>query len=160
MRPVWSEYFLRLAEVAATRATCPRLAVGCVLADRDHQVIATGYNGGVSGLDHCLDAGCILENGRCVRANHAEQNAIIQAARRGVSTVGAACYVTHQPCFVCFRHLLAAGVRQIVYRHPYGETLRTEYTAWAHALSVDFRHRPGVTRLDKGPSGVAESGLL
>ena len=82
-RPSWDEYFLKLAMLASERATCPRMHCGCVLA-RDRFVLATGYNGSLPGTPHCDTDGCIVVNDHCVRTNHAEINAICQAAHHGI----------------------------------------------------------------------------
>jgi dCMP deaminase len=118
VRPDWDDYFLGLARQVATRATCDRLHVGCVLV-RDRVVVATGYNGAARGLDHCDDAGHDVEDGHCVRAVHAEANAVAQAAREGVRVLGATAYATHLPCWPCFRLLLNAGVTRVVFGEPY-----------------------------------------
>lgn len=117
-RPSWDRYFMSLAEAAATRATCPRLQVGCVLVvDRD--VVATGYNGSASGSEHCTEAGCLMPHGSCIRTVHAEGNAVARAAKRGVSVDGAVAYVTHSPCWACYMLLNNAGISRIVYRTRY-----------------------------------------
>lgn len=109
---------MHLAHVVATRATCPRKSVGCVLV-RDHTILSTGYNGAVRGLPHCTDVGCEMVEGHCVNVIHAEINAIVQAARNGVRIEGAECYVTASPCWNCFKALANAGVKRIVYREFY-----------------------------------------
>ncbi len=88
MRPSWDQYFLKLAMLASERATCPRMHCGCVLVRHKH-VLATGYNGSLPGLPHCDDIGCLIVNDHCIRTNHAEMNAITQAAKNGVSIAGA-----------------------------------------------------------------------
>ena len=117
-RQTWDAYFLDLAGHASTRATCDRLHVGCVLV-RDRDVIATGYNGSVSGLPHCDDAGHDMEDGHCVRTVHAEMNALCMSARNGHSTRGATAYVTHYPCWLCFKLLSQSGITRVVYKHRY-----------------------------------------
>ena len=117
-RPSWDTYFLQMALHVATRATCPRAQVGCVLV-RDKRMLTTGYNGSPAGLPHCLDVGCMIVNGHCLRSLHAEQNAIIQAALHGVTTANATCYVTHQPCVHCAKMLINAGVVRVVFINQY-----------------------------------------
>lgn len=112
-RPTWEETFFALARTWAARATCPRLSVGCVLVNSDHQVIASGYNGAARGEPHCTDAGCRIAGGHCVRAIHAELNALLQAARVGVSVRGTTLYVTHRPCVRCWVMLRQAGVEDV-----------------------------------------------
>ena len=114
MRPSWDEYFLAIAKETAKRATCKRAKHGCVLV-RDNAVISTGYNGSPPGVEHCLDKGCLMLNEHCERCNHAEMNAICQAAKRGASTEGATAYVTGEPCLECVRTLLCAGISKVVY---------------------------------------------
>ncbi len=109
MRPGWDEYFMEIARTVATRATCPRAAVGCVLV-REHRILTTGYNGAPRGVAHCTDVGCTVVNEHCVRATHAEANAVVQGALHGVSLQGATAYCTHQPCVNCSKLLISAGV--------------------------------------------------
>lgn len=118
-RPSFHETMFKLAKVWAERATCPRLSVGAVIVNADHQVLATGYNGSVRGHAHCLDHGCVLEGDHCVRAVHAEANALMQAARVGVSVNGALIYVTHTPCIACAKLLAQAGVGNLLYLESY-----------------------------------------
>ena len=87
LRADWNQYFMGIAHQAATRATCPRKHVGAVIV-RDRTVLSTGYNGSVRGLPHCEDVGCVMEDGHCVTTVHAEANAILQAAKNGVSIEG------------------------------------------------------------------------
>lgn len=117
-RPTWDEYFLNIALEVANRSTCDRAQVGAVIV-KDKRILTTGYNGSPSGLPHCTDAGCLMDNGHCIRTLHAEQNAIIQAALHGVSTAGASIYVTHQPCFLCAKTIINAGIGEIVYAREY-----------------------------------------
>lgn len=117
-RPTWTQYFLNLAAVVATRATCDRAHVGCVLV-RDRRVLATGYNGSVSGAEHCDDVGHYMVDGHCVRTVHDAANALAQAARHGVSTEGATAYVTHCPCLNCAKQLASSGVREVYASQSY-----------------------------------------
>lgn len=129
-RPSWDEYFMTLANQVATRTTCIRRAVGCVLV-RDKRIIATGYNGAPSGLRHCAEIGCMRQQlgvpsgqkHELCRALHAEQNALIQAARYGLSVEGATLYVNTQPCVLCAKMLINAGICEIVYANPYPDEL-------------------------------------
>ena len=100
MRKPWDDYFMDMARMVATRATCDRKQVGAVIV-RDRRTIASGYNGSVSGDVHCEDHGCKVVDGHCIRTVHAESNAILQCAKFGVSTDGATLYVTHFPCLQC-----------------------------------------------------------
>lgn len=131
----WDEYFLRIAHEVATRSTCTRKQVGCVIA-RDHTILATGYVGSARGQPHCLDVGCeIGPNGGCIRTVHAELNAIAQAAKRGVAIEGAAAYVTMSPCDACLKALVNTGVRRIMFGESY--RIPPNY-GLAHACGVDL----------------------
>ncbi len=123
----WDEYFMAIAEKVATRSTCDRKHVGCVLV-RDKMILSTGYNGSIRGLDHCDDAGHLMEDGHCVRTVHAEANAIVQSARNGVRIEGASCYVTASPCWACFRMLANAGVSRICFGEFYRDPRAIEYS--------------------------------
>lgn len=125
-RPSWDEYFLKLAMLASERATCPRMHCGCVLV-KDKVVLATGYNGSLPKTPHCTDAGCLVVDGHCVRTNHAEINAICQAARQGVHLAGATAYVTNMPCTACSKALIAAGVVRVVIFSEYHDTLAERF---------------------------------
>jgi len=121
-RPSWNSYWASMARLVASRATCPRLHVGCILV-RGNRLLATAYNGSLPGAQHCDDVGCLLVNGSCQRTVHAEQNALLDAASRGVSVNGATAYVTHQACTTCVKLLAAAGIVDIWFLEPYGQSL-------------------------------------
>lgn len=125
-RPEWDDYFMQLALLASTRATCLRRSVGAVLV-RDRHVLSTGYNGSPPGMPHCTQAGCLMEEGHCVRTIHAEQNAILQSAQHGVVTRGATLYTTYRPCIICSRMVVGAGIVRVVY---YGE----DPQGWSHEV--------------------------
>ncbi len=125
-RPSWDEYFLKLAMLASERATCPRMHCGCVLV-KDRFVLATGYNGSLPGQPHCEDVGCLIVDNHCVRTNHAEINALVQAARHGVSTVGATAYITNMSCTTCAKALIAAGIKRVVVFSDFHDTLATQF---------------------------------
>lgn len=129
-RPSWDEYFISMAQMVSTRSTCPRAQVGCVLV-RENRVLTTGFNGAPSSLEHCDDAGCLMSDGHCIRALHAEQNAIIQAALHGISTKGAVAYVTHHPCVVCAKMLINAGIWRVVYLNDYANECGDKFFKWA-----------------------------
>ncbi|NLF94805.1 MAG: dCMP deaminase [Oligosphaeraceae bacterium] len=125
-RPSWDVYFLKLAMLASERATCPRMHCGCVLV-HDHHVVSTGYNGSLPGSPHCYTDGCLVVDGHCVRTNHAEINAICQAARHGLSLQGATAYITNMPCTSCAKALLAAGITRVVVFSDYHDTLAERF---------------------------------
>ena len=132
-----------IARTVATRATCPRASVGCVLT-RDRRILTTGYNGAPRGVAHCTEVGCLLVNDHCQRVTHAEANAIVQAALFGVSLEGASAYCTHQPCVNCSKLLISAGVRRIVFETAYPDAIATELLAEAGVRLVPFATLEGV----------------
>lgn len=114
----WDQYFMLQAVLLSTRSTCNRLSVGATLV-RDRRIIAGGYNGSVSGDDHCIDVGCYMRDGHCIRTIHAEMNAISQCAKFGEATDGSEIYVTDFPCLQCTKTLLQAGIVKINYLRNY-----------------------------------------
>jgi dCMP deaminase len=129
-RPSWEEYFVDITHLVAKRSTCLRRQVGAILV-KDKKILATGYNGAPSRLEHCLDTGCLREklgipSGERVelcRGLHAEQNAIIQAAYHGVRIQGATLYTTLHPCIICSKMIINAGIERIVYEEGYSDKL-------------------------------------
>jgi dCMP deaminase len=117
-RASWDEYFMEIAKTVASRATCSRKSVGAVLV-RNRTILSTGYNGSIRGMPHCTEAGCMMEDTHCVATIHAELNAVIQAAKNGVTIDGAECYITASPCWGCFKTLANAGIKRIVYGEFY-----------------------------------------
>jgi dCMP deaminase len=128
MRDNWNDYFMGIARIVATRATCDRKHVGAVIV-RDKTILSTGYNGSARGLKHCDDEGHLMIEGHCVRTVHAEINAIAQAARNGVSLDNSQIYITALPCWNCFKTLVNAGVNKIYYREAYRPDPITESAA-------------------------------
>lgn len=114
----WDQYFMLQAVLLSLRSTCTRLSVGAILV-RDQRMIAGGYNGSVSGDKHCIDDGCYMVDGHCLRTIHAEMNAVLQCAKFGIPTDGAELYVTDFPCLQCTKMLLQAGVKKIHYLRNY-----------------------------------------
>ena len=114
MRPSWDEYFMEIARVVSERATCDRLHVGAIIV-KNRVILSTGYNGASRGLPHCDEAGHELVDGHCVRTVHAEANAILQAAKYGVPVDEATLYVTNSPCYDCFKMIVNAGIKRVVY---------------------------------------------
>ena len=126
-RPSWDEYFLGIVDSVAQRATCDRGKSGCVVV-KDKRILTTGYVGSPSGMPHCDEVGHMLkkaidENGEikqhCVRTVHAEQNAICQAAKFGISLEGATIYCTMVPCFVCAKLIVNVGIKRVVCKYRY-----------------------------------------
>lgn len=133
-RPSWDEYFMQMAELTAQRSTCLRRKVGAVIV-KDKHIIATGYNGAPRGLRHCGELGGCLrqklgvpsgQRHELCRALHAEQNAIIQAATLGQSIENASIYITHQPCVICAKMIINAGINRIVVKEGYPDELSKE----------------------------------
>lgn len=132
-RPGWDEYFMSIARLVSKRSTCLRRAVGAVLV-KDARLLTTGYNGAPSELPHCSETGCIRQekkvpSGQRVeicRGLHAEQNTIIQAAFHGIIISGSTLYCTNQPCSICVKMLINAGIVQIVYKDGYPDPLAEE----------------------------------
>jgi dCMP deaminase len=138
-RASWDEYFMNLARVVASRATCDRKRVGAVLV-RDRTVLSTGYNGSLRGLPHCDEVGHLMENGHCVATVHAEANAIVQAARNGVRIDGATIYTTASPCWPCFKLIANAGCVRIVFGEFYRDERIFEY---AKRIGIDLSAMAG-----------------
>ncbi len=125
-RPSWDEYFIEITRAVAKRSTCNRAQVGAIIV-KDKRILTTGYNGAPRGLPHCTDVGCEIVDGHCVRTLHAEQNAIIQAALHGVSVAGGTIYSTHQPCHVCAKMIINAGLVRVVYAGAYQDEIAMQY---------------------------------
>ena len=114
----WDDYFMDIAAVVASRATCDRKHVGAVIV-RDRTILSTGYNGSIRGMPHCDEVGHMMEDGHCVATIHAEANAILQAAKNGVAIDGADIYITASPCWPCFKLIANAGLRRIIFGEFY-----------------------------------------
>ena len=134
----WDTYFMEIARVVASRATCDRKHVGAVLV-RERTILSTGYNGSIRGLPHCDEAGHMMEGGHCVATIHAEANAILQAARNGVRIEGADIYTTASPCWPCFKLIANAGLHRIVYGEFYRDERIFEYSA---KLGIELQGPP------------------
>ncbi|NLN46255.1 MAG: dCMP deaminase family protein [Clostridiaceae bacterium] len=145
MRPSWDSYFMQITELVKTRSTCLRRQVGALIV-RDRRIVSTGYNGAPSGGPHCDEVGCLRqqlgvpsgERHELCRAIHAEQNALIQAARYGSVVQGGTIYVTCQPCSLCAKMLINAGIVRIVYKGDYPDPLATEMLEAAEGETVRF----------------------
>jgi len=132
-RPSWEDYFMDIARLVASRSTCLRRQVGAVIV-KDKNVLTTGYNGTPSGVRHCQETGCLRDRlqvpsgqrHELCRGLHAEQNAIIQAAKHGVNISGGTLYCTNAPCVICAKMLINAGLSRIVYLDGYPDDLAQE----------------------------------
>jgi len=120
-RPTWDQYFKELVLLTSKRSACNKLAVGCILV-KDNRIISQGYNGYLSGLPHIP----IIRHGHNIGTIHAEQNAIIDCAKRGVSCEGSIAYITHYPCLNCFKFLQAGGIIKINYINDYNNDIEVE----------------------------------
>ena len=130
MRPSWDEYFMEIVGLIKERSTCMRRKVGALIV-KDKRILTTGYNGAPTGCLHCDEVGCLREQlgvpsgerHELCRGSHAEQNAIVQAAMQGISINESTLYVTIQPCSICTKLALNAGIKRIVYRGEYPDGL-------------------------------------
>ncbi|MHB8173904.1 MAG: deoxycytidylate deaminase [Nitrospirota bacterium] len=147
-RPSWDEYFMEIAHLVKKRSTCLRRQVGAVLS-KDKNILATGYNGPPSGTSHCIDVGCLREKlnipsgerHEICRGLHAEQNAIIQAAKHGTAISGSVLYCTNLPCVICSKMIINAGIVRIIYDVGYPDKLGFEMLAEARVVVEQFQAR-------------------
>jgi dCMP deaminase len=124
---------MNITTLVAQRSTCTRRAVGAIIV-KDKRILSTGYNGAPTGIRHCLEVGCLRESlqvpsgerHELCRGIHAEQNAIIQAAYHGVSVKDAVLYCTNQPCAICAKMIINAGIKKIYYQSGYTDALAQE----------------------------------
>ena len=146
IRPSWDEYFMEVAHVISKRSTCGRARVGCVIA-RDNQLLISGYNGSPPGLPHCDEVGHQLktlthedgtESTHCMRTVHAEQNAICQAARRGISLDGSTLYCLLTPCRTCAMLIIACGISRVVCEKKYHASAETEAMFWDVGIKLQY----------------------
>jgi len=125
---------MKIAHIVAQRSTCLRRNVGAVIV-KDKRMLATGYNGAPSGLEHCLDSGCLRERLKIpsgqrhelCRGLHGEQNAIIQASLYGISVKDSTVYITNQPCIICAKMLINAGVKEVVISDGYPDKMAMDF---------------------------------
>lgn len=147
-RPTWDEYFLEVMHALARRATCDRGRTACVIV-KDKQIVVSGYVGSPPGLPHCDEVGHLMkkvveEDGsvseHCMRTIHAEQNAICQAARRGVSVDGATIYCKLAPCRTCAMLLIACGIKRVVAEYKYHAGGEAEEMLKQAGIAVEYIH--------------------
>ena len=154
-RPDWDEYFMEIAHVVAKRSTCLRRQVGAVIV-REKRILTTGYNGSPTGLPHCLELGCLRDQleipsgtrQEICRALHSEQNAIIQAALHGTSTKDATLYCTHQPCSLCAKAIINAGIRRVVFEGDYPDEFAIDMLKLAEVEMVRLLPVPMTSGMD------------
>ena len=146
IRPSWDEYCLELANTAAKRATCDRGRSGCVIV-RDKQVLVTGYVGSPQGLPHCDDVGHLMKKvihddgsitQHCVRTVHAEQNALCQAARRGIALEGGTLYCRMTPCRTCAMLIINCGIKRVVCQNRYHAGTESEEMFRQAEVQLDY----------------------
>ena len=144
-RPSWDEYFMKIVDLVKTRSTCLRRQVGALIV-KDKRILTSGYNGAPAGVSHCEEVGCLRqqlnipsgERHELCRAIHAEQNAIVQAAYTGTSVNGATMYVSLQPCSLCAKLIINAGIIKLVYRGSYPDDLSLSLLNEAGIELVNF----------------------
>lgn len=148
-RPTWDDYFMEVADAVSKRATCDRGRSGCVIA-KDKQILATGYVGSPVGFPHCDDVGHDLrrafnEDGtislHCIRTVHAEQNAICQAAKRGVAIDGATVYCRMTPCRTCAMLIINSGIKRVYAERKYHTALDTEKMFKKAGVSLEYKFK-------------------
>ncbi len=145
-RPDWDTYFIEMTKIASKRSTCMRRQVGAVIV-KDNHVLATGYNGVPSKVEHCDKTGCLREKlnvpsgerHELCRGLHAEQNAIIQAAQHGVSIKGATLYCTNKPCSICTKMIINAQISKIVYKDDYKDDLADELLSYTDIRVLRYK---------------------
>jgi dCMP deaminase len=134
VRPSWDQYFMELVETTGRRATCSRGRSGCVIT-KDKRILTTGYVGSPMGAKHCDEVGHEMhkvthedgsESMHCIRTIHAEQNALIQASRVGLSLQGATLYCTMTPCYTCAKLIINAGIVRVVAKQDYQASTQTK----------------------------------
>ncbi|WP_416827304.1 ComE operon protein 2 [Ectobacillus polymachus] len=138
----WDQYFMTQSYVLSLRSTCTRLTVGATIV-RDKRIIAGGYNGSITGGDHCIDEGCYVIDNHCVRTIHAEMNALLQCAKFGVKTEGAEIYVTHFPCLPCCKAIIQSGISAVYYaedykNHPYAMELYEQANVKVRQVPIKY----------------------
>ena len=142
-RKSWDQYFMEMAIHVGSRSTCLRRSVGAIIV-KEKRVLSTGYNGAPAGFEHCLELGCLREQMKVpsgekhelCRGIHAEQNAVVQAARFGVMIKDSTIYCTTFPCVICAKILINAGIRKIVYLGDYTDGLSEKMLA--HESDIDM----------------------
>ncbi len=149
IRPQWDEYFLDIARLVAKRSTCLRRNVGAVVV-KDKRILTTGYNGAPSGLAHCVNTGCLREQLRVpsgqrhelCRALHAEMNALLQAAQYGISVKDGVMYCTNQPCIICAKMIINAGIKRVVVLEHYPDAFAQQILSDAKIKVVVAKKSP------------------
>lgn len=145
-RPSWDEYFMEITKTVAKRSTCDRGRAGCVIV-RDNHILVTGYVGAPKGLPHCSEVGHLLktvihEDGsrsqHCMRTTHAEQNAIVQAAKLGIAIEGGTLYCKMTPCAACAKMIINAGIKRVVCEKRYHQARESEELFRQAGIELDY----------------------
>lgn len=160
IRPSWDQYFMDITHLVATRSSCLRRQVGAILV-KDRNILATGYNGVPTGISHCSSVGCLRaklnvpsgERHELCRGLHAEQNAIIQAAKHGTTIDGAVLYCTTMPCVICTKMIINAGITKVIYSEGYADELAREMLSESGIEIVRFEGAEQLT----GNTDIPES---
>lgn len=145
-RPAWDEYFLEIAELVCKRSTCLRRRVGAIIV-KDKRMLATGYNGAPRNLPHCSETGCLRdklnippgERHELCRGLHAEQNALLQASLHGISVKDSVLYCTTQPCIICAKMLINAGIKEIIITTGYPDKMSMDFFSQAGVLVRTYK---------------------
>lgn len=136
-RKDWRHYFMDIAHLVGSRATCDRKHVGAVIV-RNNTLLSSGYNGAPRRMVHCDDVGHMMENDHCVRTVHAEANAIVQAAKNGVMIDGGTIYTTASPCWPCFQLIVNSGLVEIVFGELYRDPRISQFSREAGIKLYDM----------------------
>jgi dCMP deaminase len=153
LRPGWDEYFLEIARIVAKRSTCLRRKVGALIV-KDRRILATGYNGTPSKIKHCAQAGCLRirlkvpsgQRHELCRGLHAEQNVLLQAALYGISLRESTIYVTNQPCIICAKMIINAGIKEIIVSGGYPDKMARSFLRQARVKIRKSRNTRGTRR--------------
>lgn len=146
-RPSWDEYFLAIGNAVAARSTCDRGKASCVIV-RDKHILVTGYAGAPPGFPHCDEVGHQMksvthEDGtvsqHCMRTTHAEQNALMQAAKFGLSIDGGTLYAKMTPCATCAKLIVTAGIKRVVCEKRYHAGDESEKMFRQAGIAVEFK---------------------
>jgi len=145
MRPSWDSYFMQIVDIVKERSTCLRRKVGALIV-KDKRILATGYNGAPTDLPHCDMVGCMREKlnvpsgqrHELCRGLHAEQNAIIQAAKMGVNIDGSVIYTTTYPCIICAKMIINAGIKKVIYKGSYHDEMSEKIVEEAGIDVIQF----------------------
>ena len=157
-RPSWDEYFMEIVKIVGSRGTCDRGKIGCAII-KDKRIVCTGYAGAPAGLKHCDEVGHEMntiihedshESRHCIRTTHAEQNAIVQAARFGSSIDGATLYCKSTPCYACAKMIINAGIKRVVCEEDYHAGERSKEVFEEAGVKYELLNKRMTTYADMG----------